>query len=397
MKNKKSKLIFILISIIVLCSSIALALSFSFRNGNEEEARAELNSNQWYEIKYEAFTPNTFPSNITSETSVTQKVYNTYTEIKFSEENYFTTNWINFRNFVVGDNIRFIIWFYNDLSTQNGLRSTKYLSLVINKNRNTGVLSAYAEFKQRTSYNASWSNATINTPKIKLGTDWTSTQDINDENINWCISEFINQTTYTIYSGYYLFPQIETIHSNAVNITFPSNSATLISFNQTIDNELTPTEVTRNYIPLISLNIVDNILYANNNIIIAGNTSFAPIFPCLYLASNFTTLDVSIYQFLLQFYEIDENYIDLFAEQLVPPARALESASRIAYNEGYDDGIGQNIISDSTEGVISALFHGLFGNIFQIEIIPNFPLYIFILIPVVFAVLSLILWLMRGK
>lgn len=69
----------------------------------------------------------------------------------------------------------------------------------------------------------------------------------------------------------------------------------------------------------------------------------------------------------------------------------------IGYTEGYDVGINTNIIADSTTGVIEALFNGLFGTIFNIEIFPNFPLYIFILIPIVFGMLGLIFWLIRGR
>lgn len=68
-----------------------------------------------------------------------------------------------------------------------------------------------------------------------------------------------------------------------------------------------------------------------------------------------------------------------------------------AYNAGYDEGITQNIVSDNVTGLISAIFSGLFGSIFAVEIFPGFPLYIFILIPVVFAVIGLVFWLVRGR
>lgn len=68
-----------------------------------------------------------------------------------------------------------------------------------------------------------------------------------------------------------------------------------------------------------------------------------------------------------------------------------------AYNTGYDAGMNDNIVSDNVTGVITAIFSGLFGSIFAVEIFPGFPLYIFILIPVVFGVIGLVLWLVRGK
>lgn len=87
-------------------------------------------------------------------------------------------------------------------------------------------------------------------------------------------------------------------------------------------------------------------------------------------------------------------------ENILMPVASYDVLPYWAYtlaNDYYDKGVNTNIISDSTNGVIKALFEGLFGSIFAVEIFPGFPLYIFILIPAVFAILSLVLWIMRGK
>ena len=72
-------------------------------------------------------------------------------------------------------------------------------------------------------------------------------------------------------------------------------------------------------------------------------------------------------------------------------------AYNLGYADGYDSGVNTQIIGQTTSGIISQIFSGLFGNVLSVEIFPGFPLYIFILIPVVFAVVGLLLWLIRGK
>lgn len=114
----------------------------------------------------------------------------------------------------------------------------------------------------------------------------------------------------------------------------------------------------------------------------------------LYNATN-DVVNAYIIQILSDTPTTDSTY-----ESLLMPVAGWDVLPYWAYtlaNNYYDKGFNTNVISDSTSGVISALFSGLFGSIFAVEIFPNFPLYIFILIPVVFAILSLVLWLMRGR
>lgn len=67
------------------------------------------------------------------------------------------------------------------------------------------------------------------------------------------------------------------------------------------------------------------------------------------------------------------------------------------YTDGVTAGENTSILGGNTTGLISQIFNALFGTIFAVEIFPGFPLYIFILIPVVFGIIGILLWLIRGK
>lgn len=64
------------------------------------------------------------------------------------------------------------------------------------------------------------------------------------------------------------------------------------------------------------------------------------------------------------------------------------------YDVGYDDGqLGENAISPVLN-ILSAIFTGV-GAIFSIELVPHVPLGVFILVPLFFAVVGLVLWIWR--
>lgn len=114
----------------------------------------------------------------------------------------------------------------------------------------------------------------------------------------------------------------------------------------------------------------------------------------LIVSDTYGNINTSFYLLLEEEQTVPINGI---SEGLYKAPRAAVQAMLHAYSLGFTDGANYNILTQGTGGVIGAIFSGLFGQIFAVEIIPGFPLYIFILIPVVFTILSLVLWLMRGR
>lgn len=132
-------------------------------------------------------------------------------------------------------------------------------------------------------------------------------------------------------------------------------------------------------------------------------------FNLLIVPSNFQTQSANLNDFISSCYLVNSNYpniVNAFNQQFAYYSwyydsygyeSGYDSGYDSGYQIGYTDGINDNIISNNVTGLISAIFNGLFGTIFSVEIFPGFPLYIFIMIPLVFAVLGIILWLIRGR
>lgn len=112
------------------------------------------------------------------------------------------------------------------------------------------------------------------------------------------------------------------------------------------------------------------------------------------ISDNYGNLNVALY--LLSDYEqvVTANAISQ-GLYLVP--RGAVSSLLATYNTGFNDGLRYELVSGGVTSVINSIFSGLFGSLFNIEIFPGFKLYIFLLIPVVFAIVGLLLWLIRGK
>ena len=217
--------------------------------------------------------------------------------------------------------------------------------------------------------------------------------------------------SYSLYSGSWTtyfntsINNIEYIHVNFQNLNTSSTNSSIISFWNTFKNgnlklmlnnlnfsitwnitdgtgaptELTPnTETTLQITPNIGYGYPTSVSYVGSASDIQYYDETGEIV-ITNPTSNFTIEGVC-------FSYYDQGY---------------QSGYDVGYNEGFVAGedamINNNIISNNVTGVVSAIFSGLFGNIFAVEIFPNFPLYLFILIPTVFAVIGLLLWLIRGK
>lgn len=72
----------------------------------------------------------------------------------------------------------------------------------------------------------------------------------------------------------------------------------------------------------------------------------------------------------------------------------LQEGQRIGYNEGYDAGArGDNAVS-SFINILTSIFTGI-GAIFSIQLFPHITIGLFLLVPLFFGVLGLILWIWR--
>lgn len=72
----------------------------------------------------------------------------------------------------------------------------------------------------------------------------------------------------------------------------------------------------------------------------------------------------------------------------------VNRGEQIGYNRGYDDGASGNNAVSSAINVLSSIF-GVIGSIFSIELFPHITLGLFLLVPLFFGVLGLILWIWR--
>lgn len=229
-------------------------------------------------------------------------------------------------------------------------------------------------------------------------------------------------------SGYYLFPTIKKLYDMG-NLTIPvPNGLKLYQFtNESLTGKNTPASGGADYIggykyttaePAQEYTLTNNDYFTNNqtNTLFWINNQGKLIrtiqsdnetiefagFWVIYIPAN-STIEITAQNFYNELIPIPE--LRLIQEDLYYIIRQfqidLAETATEKYNEGYaagyDLGINTNIISDSTGGVISSIFSGIFGTIFNIEIFPNFPLYILILIPLVFSMLGVIFWLIRGR
>ena len=192
----------------------------------------------------------------------------------------------------------------------------------------------------------------------------------------------------TLQSGYYIINKYSYDNSNSFNIPIDFRLMTfeLAELNGQLQNPLPISESVQLYHYIAN----DTGLYQGLNAYIT--LSDDPV--KLYSYGNDTYSDRFIHIATPQ--QIAAQY----ADTLIFVGENYDILGYVGYPiaiDYYNAGLNTNIISDTTTGILDALFSGLFGSIFAVEIFPGFPLYIFILIPVVFAILSLVLWLMRGK
>lgn len=74
----------------------------------------------------------------------------------------------------------------------------------------------------------------------------------------------------------------------------------------------------------------------------------------------------------------------------------INTKIQASYQEGYEDGQANLTAFDRVWTFLSGVF-GAVGTIFTIELFPNVPLGLFILIPLVFGAFGFILWIWKGK
>ena len=115
-----------------------------------------------------------------------------------------------------------------------------------------------------------------------------------------------------------------------------------------------------------------------------------------YINDNINTLSVVDFAkntYGIQYYR--DGYIDGHID-------GLEEGEIIGYDNGYEDGYnvgysdgesGENAVSPALN-ILSAVFSAV-GAIFSIELVPHVPLGVFILVPLFFAVVGLVLWIWR--
>lgn len=234
--------------------------------------------------------------------------------------------------------------------------------------------------------------------------------------------------TITLNSGYFLLPNIKTLYDfGTINIDVPEGMKLYQYTDQSLMGRYTPTEQETGYIggysyvaaepyavyttldtDYISNNQTSTTVWLNNQgklirTIKSDNltiefTGFWVIYIPLNSVVGITSADFyNSLQSISNLNVIEQDLYYIIREFNNELATTATEKYNEGYAEGYDLGINTNIISDSTTGVIESLFNGIFGTIFNIEIFPGFPLYILILIPVVFSMLGVIFWLIRGR
>lgn len=234
--------------------------------------------------------------------------------------------------------------------------------------------------------------------------------------------------TITLNSGYYLLPNIKTLYDfGTINIDVPEGLKLYQYTEQSLMGRYTPTEQETGYLggysyvgaepyavyttldtDYISNNQTSTTVWLNNQgklirTIKSDNLTIEFTgFWVIYIPSNsvvgITSADFyNSLQSISNLNVIEQDLYYIIREFNNELATTATEKYNEGYAEGYDLGINTNIISDSTTSVITALFNGIFGTIFNIEIFPGFPLYILILIPIVFSMLGVIFWLIRGR
>ncbi|MBO5870014.1 MAG: hypothetical protein J6Q89_04620, partial [Clostridia bacterium] len=216
----------------------------------------------------------------------------------------------------------------------------------------------------------------------------------------------------TIASGTYFLPKIADLQGSPAfsimtdNITLYYNNKTYATLDgvETADFvQLHIDKLGKDTLGLYFVDVETAPLGDNQYVIYLAANEYATskyLYPLayLYISNNITTGDAGVIAFFDNCYKVDNDlaYYTIY-ESAYPLVYEAALQYNLGYSAGYTDAANDNILADNTAGVITQIFSGIFGSVFSIELFPGFPIYLFILIPAVFAVFGLILWLIRGK